>query len=413
MKKILILIIIPILFSCSKDEENSISINTLNLVSPNTVRISDTITITGENMSEIRQCKFVTRFIGINVHPIEQSDNMIKVIVPVINDEEFDLYILPNSNGYNNFHFNLIGTFPLPNSQLFNNKNIEIVKMINENIAFVTVEKQIFKTTNGGYNWVHIKTFDHNIKTLNILNENQAWASTFNSNGSINYSSSVYFTNDGWETDNQIFSINEFGKYINQIYFSSTNSGYVITSKGEIYETTNNQNFNLVYDCPYSNSSSYAEYDNITAYNNTLLSCGNQANTPGYIKKINNTYDYIFVNGEINKMQLIDETKAYKSMYTSNGGQQLYFSSNLTDWNLTNNFMIRNFHFINQNMGIGISGNSYEYDFYETLNGGQNWTKRLHAGTVPFGSIPISFDFFNKKGLITGTNGKLWKHIFE
>lgn len=130
MKKILILIIIPILFSCSKDEENSISINTLNLVSPNTVRISDTITITGENMSEIRQCKFVTRFIGINVHPIEQSDNMIKVIVPVINDEEFDLYILPNSNGYNNFHFNLIGTFPLPNSQLFNNKNGSMLNIV-------------------------------------------------------------------------------------------------------------------------------------------------------------------------------------------------------------------------------------------------------------------------------------------
>jgi hypothetical protein len=412
MKKTLILIILSTLFSCSKDEENSNSINTLNLVSPNTVRISDTITITGENMSEIRQCKFVTRFNGITVYPIEQSDNMIKVIVPAINDEEFDLYILPNSNGYNNFHFNLIGTFPLPSSQFFNNKNIGIVKMINENIAFITVEKQIFKTTDGGYNWIHIKTFDHNIQTLNILNENQAWASTFTTDGTTNYSSSVHFTNDGWETDNEIFSINEFGKSINQIYFSSTNSGYVITSKGEIYETTNNQNFNLVYDCPYSNSSNYAEYDNITTYNNTLLSCGHQSNTPGYIKKINNTYDYIFVNGEINKMQLIDETKAYKVMYTSNGGQQLYFSNNLTDWNLTNNFKILNFHFINQNMGIGISANSEEYEFYETLNGGQNWTKRLNAGRE-FGIIPLSLDFFNKKGIITGTKGKLWKHIFE
>jgi hypothetical protein len=81
------------------------------------------------------------------------------------------------------------------------------------------------------------------------------------------------------------------------------------------------------------NSSNYPEYENITVYNNTLLSCGGQANTPGYIKKVNNTYDYIFVNGEITKMQLIDETKAYKAMYTSNG-QKLYFSNNLSEFGL-------------------------------------------------------------------------------
>jgi hypothetical protein len=54
-------------------------------------------------------------------------------------------------------------------------------------------------------------------------------------------------------------------------------------------------------------------------------------------------------------------------------------------------------------MGIGISANSEEYEFYETLNGGQNWTKRLNAGRE-FGIIPLNLDFFNKKGIITCFN---------
>jgi hypothetical protein len=412
MKKSILFLITIILFSCSNVEDSN-SIKEITILSSKKVRIGDTIVLSGENLNQIEQLRFSNRFQQVIVDPIYKSNEVIKVIVPVLNDENFNIYMSPNPSGFNLLPFKLIGTFPLPKSNIFSDGFVYLnnTQMLNENIAFTSDRNKIFKSINGGYNWTILKEFNKNISGMFFLNENIGWVS-FSDNSDFNFQ--LHFTNDGGNTFNNILNINEFGKSITKIYFSSENKGYLLTSKGEIYKTIDNSNFELVYNFPNSNEgSNYPEFYKLSVYNDNLIASGDQADQPGFIRKINNNYDHIPSVDMIMNVQLISELKAYFVMKNSDFEDKLYFSNNFdSNWQETSDKRIHNFYFVNGQKGIGVSSNqgNFSHIIFETYDGGKNWINKF---SFQESESCTDIHFYKNIGLITGYDGRIWKHIFE
>ncbi len=407
MKKVILFLIIIITFSCSKEEEKAAN-KDLTVLSSKKVRIGDTIVLSGQNFDAVKNVEFGNRFQYISVNPIYKSNELIKVIVPVLKDENFILRISPNPSSYNTLNFNLIGTFPLPKSNLFNNYDLGNINMVNENVAFIGVENRIYKTLDGGYTWAIVKVLNKNISGIFFLNENLGWISF-----SDDSSSTLHFTSDGGRTFNSIFTLNTYGKHISKIYFSTENHGFILTTKGEIYETNDNSNFELTYHFPNSSSSGYPEFNHLSVYNNNLIASGEQAYQPGFIRKINNNYDHIPSTDVIRNSQLVSESQAYFVKRVPGYEDRLFFTNSFdSNWQETSNKKIHNFHFINKDKGIGLSSssNNRTYIIFETYDGGKNWINKFNFEEF---EASREIDFYNKVGLITGYRGKMWKHIFE
>ncbi|PHQ61646.1 MAG: hypothetical protein COC08_04135 [Maribacter sp.] len=410
MKNILKLIILTLLFSCSNEDnvdENEILITG---ITPKKIRIGDTLIIRGKNVNKISSFDFKTVDDTWNISPVERGLDEIKVVVPIMTNENFDLIVLPNSSTINSTSLNLIGTIPIK----FNfNYDATSVKAISEKVFFVAAGSILWKTIDGGYNWELIKDFEFYIgSSMFFLNENQGWVEI-----SDNSNSMVYYTSDGGVNFEKVFEKNFGNKSIIQIYFSSPTEGYLLTTKGEIYQTNDNSNFNLIYDFPDSDEGSGStDFFNLSVFNNTLITSGTTGGSdakPVLITKKDNIFNYSIFDNVIKNIQLIDESQAYLIKKTSGLEDKLFFT-NITSLNLeeTSSKRMHDFYFLNKNIGIGVSSSSNygHHIIFETYDGGKNWKNKYKFKNFEYS---LDIDFYNNIGLITGKRGRLWKHILE
>ncbi|EZH75895.1 hypothetical protein ATO12_03635 [Aquimarina atlantica] len=422
MKYTFTFIIALVFISCSNsnDEEpmepdsSSNEIEILEIIQKK-VRIGDTIVINGNNLDKITSFKFKTIDDELEnlseIAPLEKSLEEIKVIVPTLNNELFELFIFQNNSLINSTSLNLIGTFPLKFN--FNHDDVKSVKIVNDKTAFVAAGSKLYKTIDGGYDWELIKDFGYYIgSSMFFINESLGWVEIYDDWNSI-----LYYTNDGGITFNKIFENNFAYKSIIQIYFSSPTNGYLLTTKGEIYQTDDNLNFDLIYDFPNSNEGSgYTEFFNLSVFNNTLVASGESGpngNEPILIKKTGSIFNYSTFDKVINNVQLINDSKAYQIRKTSGFEDRLFFTNDISsNWEETSNKRIHDFFFTSKDKGIGVSSNiNYgNHIIFETYDGGKNWINKFDFKDFEY---TLDIDFYNNTGLITGYRGKIWKHIFE
>ncbi|UPQ78502.1 hypothetical protein M0M57_12845 [Flavobacterium azooxidireducens] len=419
-KSFLLFLLTVLLFSCSKDEVEPI-ISSISEILPSNkkVRIADTIVFKGSNLSEINKIVFISPETSVIAQPIYINNDEIRVVVPILHNENIKLKFLPDKISTPQIEFNLIGTFELrPNG--FGGETISNVEMIDENIIYAGGETKLFKSSDGGYEWIYKHNFYEGIRDVCFVDENRGWVST---------AKKIYFTNDGGTTFNIVFSFPEYGNnnYIAKIHFNSVNNGYFLTIKGDIYETLDNLNFNLAYDCPNNNDTGNSvDFDSLDVYNNSLLAYGYVGSNydPTLIKKHNNAYNFsVFNDPVIYDCQLVSENRGYliglNVIGEYNFIKKVYYSDDLENWIDTGaTTQMEKLYFINNDVGIGISSDENApgphlkfYRVYETFDGGQNW--KLRYTSKGYFEICRDIDFFNKSGISCGTNRIVRKHIFE
>ena len=424
MKYTLTFIITLILFSCSNqtDEEsdNTIS-NEIEIVevTKKKVRIGDTIILKGKNLDKITSFKFKTIDDILdnlpNMSPFERNSEEVKIIVPTLTNEVFELFAYQNNSIINSTSLNLIGTFPLKFN--FQHDDVNCVKIVSEKTAFVAAEAKLYKTTDGGYNWKMIKDFGSYIgSNMFFLDDNNGWVGE-----NYNNNFTLYHTQDGGNTFNKIFEKGFSYSPILNIYFSSPTDGYLIGNDGEIYQTNDNNNFDLIYNSSTSTAGSDFSFNAFSFYNNNLIAAGeNSSNGKSILlQRINNIFSYSIFDTWTWDVQLLDESQAYISNNVNNNyknEENIFFANNITssNWIKAGNQYIKYFHFINKNKGIGINyeenGNQRYSVIYETYDGGKNWINKFNFNNFEYSK---DVDLYNNYGLITGYRGKIWKHIFE
>ena len=406
MKRLILLCLIVFIFSCSKDDENSNETIITEIYPVNKkVRIGDTIILKGRNLDKIDGCKFNTRSPLTYSFPYYTSNTEIRFVVPKLYDEKIKLNFSPVSSNIQEISFDLIGLFEFPSNEFSK------VEMIDENLMYCISNDyyKIYKSTDGGYSKVFKYNFNESINDINFINENQGWIVT---------RKKLFYTNDGGNSFNEIFSLENSNPFQNftAIHFNSQNEGYLLTAEGQIYETTDNLNFVLVYDdYPFDGGSSFTK---LKVKNNTVIAYREFTNELEIIKKQNNFYSHSSLNvPTIRDIYLIDDNVFYLIGLNNLFQEKLFFSNDMITWEEADvNIELSNVYFFNKVVGLGISTSesvqgNYYYRVYETFNGGQTWIKQHES--IDYFEFCIDIDFNGKSGIIIGSQGVNRKHVFE
>lgn len=401
-KNIAFLLILLAVISCSKPDDvgNGIS-HSISEIYPSSVRIGDTLTMVGENMHNILQFKLQSGEESFFLKPIKSTSDTAQVVVPTVYSEQLAIIF------HNTPHpLKLVGTFPLRVN--FLHDNVDGVKVIDENIAFVSAKSRLYKTVDGGYTWSMLRDFEKYIGTaLFFINENEGWVEIHDGISQ----SAIYYTNDGGLTFEKISEQPLFYQDVSFLHFNSTLNGYFATTKGDFYETKNNDEFDLMY--AFGSDDYY--FSDVSINDNSILAIGNDNDDQSvFIYQGNNDYSVSYIDGITLKTQLINSSQAYLTMKTEGYEDQLLFNENMNspNWTTTSDMRIHNFHFIDDKVGIGISstGGYDNHDTFETYDGGKTWVHKFSFMDFQYAT---NIDFHEKVGFITGMRGRLWKHVFE
>jgi hypothetical protein len=408
MKNILyaLILLISILFGCSKknsEPENlGIVIKTKLLkVTPQKLKISDTITIEGENLDRI-WLKFNSQS-GIWI--LSRQNNKIVAIIPTLYNENVMVYAMYGAEpgvAIDSIPFSLIGFVPLYYPL---EGDIGNVKALNEKTFFATISSRLYKTVDGGYHWSTIRNFNSWISSIFFLDDNLGWVGLYEQG-----ISNLYFTNDGGNSFKLIFNSGQSydGRCITEMFFLSGTQGYLLSGKGEIYATSDNSKFDLLYAYPGSNrESGTIEFNHLSVNNNIILATGISRKNV-LINGKDNVFKYLTFDEELKKVQLINDHEAYLIR-----GDRLYFSNDIGNtWTKVSDMKLHNFYFSAKNIGFGISSdNNYtHHNILQTNNGGISW----QIGRTLFASeYTMDLAFLGNVGLISGYRSQMWKYMKE
>jgi len=408
MRKIFYFIILLslIMVGCSKentslDDSPVVKVKTLIKVTPQKAKIGDTITIEGENLDKIFLMFNDTRDIKI----ISVQSNKIVAIVPTLYNENVTIKSMVNVAYVNDsITFKLVGVFPIKHSLELG--DIIHIKAVSEKIFFATSGSQLYKTTDGGYNWDLVKDFNTSVGSIYFLDENKGWVSAGTSEAYL------YYTNDGGKTFQPIFKSGTGydGKYITGMYFSNPTNGYLLTGKGEIYVTNDNTKFNLVYTDPESDKDSGSiEFDCLSVYNNTVMATGTLDFVPVLIKGQNSIFSSSILSSDgVQKVQLMNDQEAY----LVHGAKLYYSNSSGNTWEKVGDMKLYNIYFMDKNNGIGISSDiGFTHNIIlNTKDGGISWQTSLELLDFEYTK---DMAFSGNVGLFSGYRNHLWKYIKE
>jgi hypothetical protein len=393
-------------WNCTKEDEYVIpqKPKTLIKVTPDKAKIGDTIVIEGNNLDEIFLNFNYIRNNGL----ISKDSNKIVTKVPVLYNEKVTIKAMRNVGIVaDSLEFNLVGLFPLASSTYDASENLEVV---NDSVVFSSGGSKLIKTIDGGYHWTVIKSFGGRINSIYFIDENHGWIG-IKEDGE----SKLYYTNDGGDSFLQVLALGNYygGHYFMDMYFSTPESGYLLTGKGDIYGTNDNESFDLVYSFPLSNrESGYLEFYSLSVHENTIMATGNSGKsgeTPVLIKGKDGIFDYYTFDEVIGKVQIISEQEAYLIK-----GNKLYFSSDEgNNWEIVerkeNEDIIFNFNFMGKLNGFVISIDEY-YSPTKILQIVDGELKH-HIGDQPRDFYNLcDLSFHNNIGFIRGGN-RIWKFI--
>jgi photosystem II stability/assembly factor-like uncharacterized protein len=347
-------------------------------------------------------------------------------------------YICRTTNGGNNWSYcknSISGT--------------EDIFFINNLTGWIASSRRIWKTTNGGINWVNTYTNQDNNEYLSCVyfkNLNTGWVvNSFgniikSTNGGINWFNiieppygvitDIYFSdnNNGWAIGNSYVSktinggigwqniLNFNNIILNSVQFLNSNTGFITGSNGKILKTINGgQNWD-------SSTIGNVTYNSISFSNNsTGWVCGNN----GSILKTSNTginwvNQVSGTNFNLNSVTFLNTSTGFavsdsgRILKTTNGGSNWIVNQPLVNWSY------KDVYFLNTATGwaIGNKINGSWQNFYlekiiiKTTDAGISWNNIYYQSTMmqTGGYMSIYFTDF-QTGWIASTNDGILKTI--
>ncbi|PTX44658.1 hypothetical protein C8P64_0640 [Christiangramia gaetbulicola] len=397
MKKIPFIIFLFLSLACSKDDETIVESDVIKITStpPDFVRIGEIVTFSGNNLDRITAFKVENKFGKI----IEANEREIKVSIPTVYKTSFSLKAYDGFTAVESIPLKLLGTYPQENHFTY---DIYKIQLIDETQAFCITNNNIYKSINGGKNWTLQFSTNLNITSIYFVNKDVGWFGTMEGK--------LFKTVNGGNTFTEIFQsiVNYQARPIMDIKFNNLNDGYILNSKGDIYKTENGIDFQQIYDYPHEEYGDAIEFRNIAIKDDFLIANSEYALI---VKKPGSpNFEIIDFEKSVWDIQIVNSNRIYLSTYWDDSLRLLKSNDYGNNWEVTSNTRIQEFHFIDENTGIGFApneGNDYHI-VYETNDGGKNWNHQFKFNDFEFGT---AIDFYGNSGMISGMRGKLWHHI--
>ena len=381
------------------EPQNNITIDN---ITPLKAKIGDVITINGSNLESIEFILFNHNNSMYNdynnsvIEFISQNNEEIKMKVPELVHEDI-IIVIPEFTDV--FELDLVGYIPVVNDF----DDIRQIQVLNENIAFLTDNYKIYKSTDGFYNWevLYESPSGQNISSFYFLDENTSWIGL---QGDA-YGISMHYSENGGSDYNLKFQVNNSpsGNQIKNIKFTSLTKGFFVDNNQEMY-VTDNTTFENIYDY-YPNLSSLPfgeiEIYDFNAINDDLIFLSPN-DTPTLIKIDNQDITHYDFN-----------TWPLPPLFFDNIGyvqvnSNIYKSSDLGDsWSLIKTFdnHYPQIKFLNNQEGFAFVNYDPE-EIHITSDGGASWEIYF---TFPEYHGAHFKDFTATNGLIGSFNGRLWK----
>lgn len=243
-----------------------------------------------------------------------------------------------------------------PHSVTYN--DVKQIEFINENIAYVLVGNQVYKTTDSGNTFVLLGAPVEGGHTYEIsfINENIGYASAGGNLGSSFGARKVYKTTDGglnWNPTNSGNSLTS--NNLRYIHFIDENIGF---AGGGVIKTIDGGT-------TWSYLNSTIRFGQVQFFNSQI----------GYGRRVG------YSNGRIYK--------------TIDGG---------TTWNVSIEVeeYINDFHFLDENIGYFVGDAGL---IYKTINGGSNWEEL----DVPYENYKLMEFYTSNIGYVRGESGRIYR----
>ena len=413
------LFIVLFLASCSEENSEKFSENSEKLldnakfISADLMKpkIGDTITISGSNLNSIdslffRHTKEEYKKYDVKIYSwnfIARDNEHITLQVPTLVHED----ITVRDNLHANIKLSLSGIFCVaaPAYLAGAGYSAMYVQLMSESVAFKNGGYQLFKSTDGFYNWTQVfESPDWNINSFYFLNLNQCWIGVLDK---INNSHSIYYSENGGKDFSLKFKVTDKynGSFILKIQFVTDTKGFFIDNDSNLYITDNNSFKNIFDHYPELSVLTDGKIDiyDFNVVNENLLFIS--PNDRRYLIKIE--------NGEVSKYPFEVWPSEAPKFHNNTGFLQvnsdIYKSTDLgNSWVKVKTFENHypRIHFFNENEGLAFVNYTPEI-VYKTTDGGVNWKQYM---TIPKNYGLFRKHFYNKTGLLrAGNRGRLFK----
>lgn len=414
------IILLICIYSCKQKETSPGDSNSLSIY-PAKVKIGDTIVLKGINVEKtlrlsVNQGPFIGRSNDFKILKKEGSE--ITAVLPEVSTEKvlitlFDsLYpsFSKKDIALDSLQIDIVGVIPVSPTGINYSTDIGKVRSVDEKLYLAVGGKNVFRSTDGGYNWQSIKTHDGAILDAFFINKDQGWISLVTDNFFNGFpGGEIVYTNDSGKSYKKLTIPGLNDQYITDMFFVNANEGYLLSNKGSIWRTNNNKDFELIYAFPdrdLSNAQQFSKFlvvdGNILAYGRSGLS----GDRPVIIRGKSKSFTYKYYDKEIWKIQ-----KTVSGSTFAIFDRRLYLSTNYGEtWGKVGETDLLNIYFFDSKYGIGSTRENIFGDevIVETRNGGKTWTKLRNLGDFVFTS---DMAFSTKSGIVSGLRGHMWKYI--
>jgi photosystem II stability/assembly factor-like uncharacterized protein len=260
---------------------------------------------------------------------------------------------------------------------------------------------QFLKTTNGGYNWQSIPFPYRFCGASNFVDNNTGFVIGANSNNTVYCT--IFKTTDGginWVIKDSMYAL-----YI--IKFYDHNTGFIAADFGNTYKTTNcGENWTFYHMV----SDFYTPYDLCCLdADNWLITFHTDNNL---LKKTTNggiNWNVLDLGGPggiyLQSLSFINSTTGYNAYFYG----EIYKTTNKgVDWTPIDtiaSFNAVSLNFVDENTGY-LLGRSSTGGICKTTDGGYNWTRQM---TNPNVLLYSSYFFNSYSGFVSGENGTIFK----
>ena len=383
----------------------------INSISPERAKIGDTLYITGENLGGLSRVEFNNTsndFILVT----EESG---VVIVPTLSEEHVEIRgVYLGSDGLTRtdpIEFGLVGIFEITSPFLNNSFSGVHTQILNDSVYFMSFQfsssgSRIFKSIDRGYTW---------IGTIGLPNMNGYHFFT-ETTGVVTDGNLVYYTADGQTLRNVAELYPDNAGQIRELLIDIEVSGdsiFMLSSKGELYATTDLLTYAILFDYPFANHNDGAvDFFNLQILpDGSIFAIGNSGildtRNPILITRNSGQNDFkIIGNGPLTASHFFDK---YNGVAISDG---IYTTTDGgSNWTLLTQTDVRNFVFDDEGPGLGVFhlGSSTD-DIRISYDRGVSWSGFFKTSNFAY---ITTMDLYEGIGIMGSRNGRIWKYIRE
>lgn len=389
IKRIGFLILVFTIFNCSKDESSSPAI--VNSITPVNTFIGDTLTLVGQNLSDIsyvglynEEALYGNSASGVSSF-ISKTDTEIKFIVPELYHENVTLYAKSVKIG----EVNLVGFIPFSSRNVINPfpEITKVLQILNDDLAFLKLEDGgLLRATDKFNNLEVLPVFNNmDIRACHFFNAEKGWVIVYVSQASVYR---FYSTEDGGNTLSLEHSVNPYvlddgNRPFYSIKYINNNLGYFHLG-GNVYRVDDSgvENIKSLYLELNTSPNSDEDFSIFDILDNETILLYRQ-NEMCIVNIENNSVTIVPVSGGVSDFKFFGNVGYYKAGSTiaesTDYGQTWNELSTLNNWHT-----------------------NFEYGFLDILGPNQFLRTKFNQTNS---SLPAKYE-------ITFDNGQIWSTCY-